>query len=202
MPIPTELVYAFDIGPQRLTPKAALGLWNAGFRKAIIGLWYVDLDLTRSNLQVALDQGFDMESYAYLHLGGNVADRMQRSISLGLSYGVHRIFMDWEDDGEGNSGIPDPAIYPVSRVKDLIWTAQNACADYPNGHYSGPWWWGPVTGDAHDWAERPWWIADYDGNPDITSFTPMAGITTLTGKQYAGTHNVAGVDIDASRFLG
>jgi hypothetical protein len=201
-PPPAEpaLVTAFDIGPQRLTVASAQGLRAQGFTKAIIGMWYANLALTRSNIEIAQGEGFDVETYAYLHLGGDVPGRMRQSIDVGLPYGIARCYQDWEDDGNGESGIPNRAIYPPSRVEQLIFACDDACQGYPSGKYSGLWWWDPATGKSQVWADDIWWSADYDGNPDIETFISFGGITRLQAKQYRGTTNIAGIGVDVSTF--
>jgi hypothetical protein len=111
-----------------------------------------------------------------------------------------RLWPDLEDNGEGTDGVPNPAIFPPSRIVDLIGTAVEACEDYPRGLYSAKWWWVPATGDSQLWAGERWWSADYDDVPDLSVFQPFGGITQLAGKQYRGTTDLAELTVDLSVF--
>lgn len=189
-----------DFAYSELTPVAAACLLQQGFKKAVVGAVYANLDLTARNLAMARAVGFEVDIYAYLWLGGNITERVKRTIILALQYGCERIWLDLEDDGNGESGIPNPGTYPPSRVKDIIAQAIDACDDFPFGLYSGKWWWEPATGSTTLWADVPWWVAEYDGIPDLSVFTPFCGITKLHGKQYQGTHEVCGMSIDSNVF--
>jgi hypothetical protein len=161
-----------------------------------VGIRYDNLALTRSNLQVAKDAGLEVDAYAYLWLGGDVRDRVRRSIDLCQPYGIARMYLDWEDNGNGEAGVPDRAQFPPSLVRDRIGQSVAACEDFPRGLYSGAWWWKPATGDTPIWKDEPWWIAQYDGVPDLAVFTPFGGITRLAGKQYQGDTSECGVTVD------
>lgn len=194
-----DLVQTIDLSHSRLTPYAADLLRAQGFTRCIVGIRYDNLPLTRDNLAVASQAGFEVEAYAYLWWGGDVGERIRRSIDLIQPYGG-RLWPDLEDNGEGTDGIPNPSVYPPSRIVDLIGVADAACEDYPHGKYSARWWWVPATGNSQLWAGDDWWIADYDGVADLNVFRPFGGITQLTGKQYQGTTDLYGMTVDLSVF--
>lgn len=195
----SDLVQTIDLSHSRLTPEAAAALRAQGFSRCIVGIRYDNLPLTQSNLAVASQAGFEVEAYGYLWWGGDVGERIRRSIDLIQPYGG-RLWPDLEDNGEGTDGIPDPSVFPPSRIVDLIGVAVNACEDYPHGLYSAAWWWIPATGNSQLWAGERWWTADYDGVPDLSVFRPFAGITQLAGKQYQGTTSLEGMTVDLSVF--
>jgi hypothetical protein len=196
-PPPTGPTFGVDLSSARLTLEAARCLKANGWGRVTVGIRYDNLALTRSNLQVAKDAGLEVDAYAYYWLGGDVRDRTRRSLDLCLPYDITQLWPDWEDNGHGAAGVPNRAEFPPSRVCDLIAAVDDEMRNYfPPSKYSGAWWWTPATGNSTRWAGDEWWIAQYDGIPDLSVFTPFGGITRLVGKQYQGTTSECGVTVD------
>ena len=68
--------------------------------------------------------------------------------------------------------------------------------------YTGAWFWNWFQlqfGGNFDFSDVPAWLADYDGNPTLD--TPRLGrLGPVIGKQYRGSHDIAGVTVDANTF--
>lgn len=196
-PPETGLVSAIDISTSRLTAASCACLRAAGYSKIIVGLRYDNVPLTANNLAVAAGEGFDLDAYAYLYWGGNVVDRVMRSVALVSAYPVGRLWLDEEDNGHAYPGIPDQSEYPWPLIRSLILNAEEACDGFPFGHYSAAWWWPQSTNDWQELGDREWWTANYNGWADLDHWgTPFAGIQRPQIHQYEGTTDLCGLVVD------
>jgi hypothetical protein len=197
------MIPAVDLSWAQLTAASCACLRAQGYGRIVNGLRYVSqanqavADVSLENLRIAHAEGFELEAYAYLWLGGPIEDRIARSLEACAPYPVRRLWLDFEDNGHGASGIPREL--DVHQVIDCVHRAIAASSQpgaSPWGLYSARWWWAPATGDSPSWRDEPWWIAQYDGIADPTVFTPFAGITQPAMKQYQGTTQLCGLSVD------
>jgi len=197
------VIPAVDLSWAQLTAANCACLRAHGYGRIVNGLRYVSqlnqgvADVSLENLRIAQAEGFELEAYAYLWLGGPIEDRIARSLEACAPYPVRRLWLDFEDNGHGASGLPRDLT--PDQVIELVYRGI-AASDQPGappwGLYSAAWWWRPATANVEIWKDAPWWIAQYDGIADPTVFTPFAGITQPAMKQYQGTTQLCDLSVD------
>lgn len=64
------------------------------------------------------------------------------------------------------------------------------------GIYTGGWFWNSSKEYEHWFGDRPLWVAEYDGNPDISRYTKIGDWDAPAIKQWSGNARVGRLNLD------
>ena len=183
-------------------PKAVECWRSGGYQTLIVGAsWGVVATL---QLQAAAQGGMGIEAYAWVNftVGGGWQSLIDHALSAIRTQPVRRLWLDCEGnaDGSGRSDLDVPGT--IGRIRDAMEYVAAKRPDLPQGVYTGGPFWRTYTGNTHEFAEYPLWIADYrihaDPPPDPTQAPTCGGWDTPTLWQYAGSTETCGIDCDRS----
>lgn len=168
---------------------ATISCWrNQGYDHLICGTQR--REITRQQLQTAQAE-ITLDAYVYLYWSRDIAAQVREALETISGLNVGRLWLDCEDDAGGRT---------PEQVVSLIRDAVAACDNFPNGIYTGRWWWQPSTGDSQEFAGLPLWHAEYTAHPnvlpDFDGFRPYGGWTRPSMWQFQGTTNLCGVTVD------
>lgn len=90
-----------------------------------------------------------------------------------------------------------PVLSPLSRHSLL---AEASAQGLAVGIYTSESQWGPITNNSPIGSSYPLWYAHYDGNPSYSDFSPFAGWSSPSIKQFAGTTSVCGASVDQNWY--
>lgn len=167
--------------------------------------------LTRQQLTASRNSGFRLETYPFLYPDaehgtvypqnrGTLADQVRRCKNTIAGFDIKRIWLDVESPPPEYSG-PWPS--PAKSVA-MLHDAEDACAPYAAGIYTGRYAWQTITGDSQAFAHLPLLHADYGPSanpygwsnlPDPTHWTPYGGFKLDTW-QFGNTQMFCGFQVD------
>lgn len=187
---------AADISTSRLTPEAVEALISAGVECMIVGVREDDYPLTMHNLELAHLFPRRPDIYVYPCWSRPVRRRIRRAIDT-FRDGFDRLWVNFEDNGDGEPGVPYQAPETVIRLGDQAFAVCDA-EGVLSGYYGAPWWHVPSTDNYTGWSDRALWVADHDGIADLDDWIPFGGWTQLAAKQYEANVKIGGVNVDLS----
>lgn len=171
------------------TPEVAHCWRERGFSRLIAGTQRPEI--TRGQLESALEAGLQVEAYVYLYWRFDTAAEVRAAIEAVSDLPVQRLWLDCEDSAEG---------FTPEQVLSQIGAAVSAAGSIPAGIYTGRWWWRPATADSVVFASLPLWHAEYTPRanllPDFAAFEPYGGWSRPRMWQYQGTTSLCGVNVD------
>ena len=147
--------------------------------------------ITRAQLDAALAAGMTVDAYVYLYWSSSLTTQVQNALATVEGYPITRLWLDAENSAAG---------YTSAQILQKIQEALDACGETPCGIYTAKWWWDPATGYSTAFSDVPLWYARYDLVPDFADWyggiSDFGGWTDPAGKQYQGSNDVCGVNVD------
>ena len=163
-----------------VTPAEVLNAKTQGYVGAIIDLYQTS---AVQQLTAWRDAGFRLRAYIYLNFPGgdfysgkNAADQASVALALCAGFTIEKVYLDCEDpkDNLDAAGTVDF----IAGARDIVVASGFAC-----GIYTASGWWRQFTGDTHDFAGLPLWLATDNDVPDLAFADPFGGWTELDGNQ-------------------
>ena len=139
--------------------------------------------------------------YGLIYFGspwGEVRDTTW-AIALAKEFGVDRVWLDCETDGNAN-GFTD-AVAPTTAERRYAIQRSVALVEQAGlkaGIYSGAWWWPSNTGNTTEFARLPLWHAAYPTDGREIRTVSYGGWTDVAIHQYTSSLNVCGRNRDAN----
>lgn len=161
-----------------ITSAKVESLWQAGARRAIVGV--SDVELARQQLTLTAERGMEIQAYSYMYWGANNEERLDRVRRAAQGLPLAFVWPDFEDK---NAPLDDPAGV-ISWMRGCMALAERL--GLPVGVYTAAWWWRSWARNTAAFAHYPLWVAQYDEWPVLT-MTPFGGWTECAMKQYKGT---------------
>lgn len=143
------------------------------------------------------------------------ARRADAASASGVNYGM--IWFDieqnpssgcgWSSDKSANCstarvahrGAAPRSLRRAEYMNDLVSAASGAGGSW--GVYTSPWEWEVVMGsDCTAGSSLPLWYAHYDGEVSFSDFSKIGGWTSPSIKQYSGTGNLCGKEVDLDYY--
>lgn len=180
-----------------LNASQAQRLVELGYTTAIVQVVNEDIHLHRQQIPILQAAGIDVQGYVYMWFDGDFESRVAYACRELQNYNITKLWLDCEDQAYANGENPQHVIRAIRRSS---WVA--TIAGVTSGIYTGKWWWEVATGDTKEFSDLPLWAAVYGGNPDITSFVPFGGWTSLAIKQHTPDTTIAlipNVDLNTVR---
>lgn len=144
-------------------------------------------DIARQQIPVLRAGGVTVPGvYSYLYLGYDVAAETAKGIALAQEFGVRRVWLDVERNGE-RAGVT--VAERIAQVRACV--AQVEAAGLATGIYTGPAFWREAMGDTTEFARLPLWMADYRWSGKWFREASFGGWATAAIHQYTttGTRN-------------
>ncbi|KAL9646766.1 hypothetical protein ABK040_001188 [Willaertia magna] len=86
----------------------------------------------------------------------------------------------------------------INFLRTMVQTIRNL--GYTPQIYSSASQWNPIMCGSTEFSNMQLWYAHYDGNPSFSDFTPFGGWSHPNIKQYQGTTNICGTQIDQNFY--
>lgn len=148
--------------------------------------------VTRSQLQAALEAGMKLEAYVWLGWQGDTADQVRRALETVEGFPVRRLWLDVEE--------PDGGL-TAELILNAIQRALDACGTMLAGIYTSRSKWQILAGNSPRFGDLPLWAAFYTDDDDIDNWGgPFGGWDRCQMRQHAGDAELAGVHVDLNRY--
>lgn len=174
--------------------------WKAAGVKLLICGTQRDL-ISQQQLNTAAAEDLSTEAYVYLFWAYDTAHRVRLALNVVRGHPVKRLWIDCEDTVQ----VFGEAEFRIAYLEAKIQDALDACGDMPRGIYTGRWWWAPMMAGSRRFVNELLWYSHYDGEANLNDwYTGFAfgGWKHPTGKQYQGTTEFCGVNVDLNYFPG
>ncbi|MEE9598006.1 MAG: GH25 family lysozyme [Acidiferrobacterales bacterium] len=155
-------------------------------------------DITRQQLQMAIDGGMTVDAYVLLYWDFDITQQVQTAFSIIEGFPVRRLWLDAEQP-RGNWSAPQL----IQKIQEGV----NACGNMSCGIYTRKVWWRDNVDNTSAFSHLPIWYAYYDGrhgfndwySPSFWYEGPFGGWSDPTSKQYDSdwtAPDLCGVNVD------
>lgn len=172
--------------------------WKAAGVKLVICGTQRDL-IAQQQLNMAAAEGLALEAYTYLYWAGDTAYRVRHALDVIRGHPVRRLWIDCEDA----VSVFGEAEFRIAFLEAQIQNALDSCGDMPHGIYTGRWWWEPNMAGSRCFVNERVWYSHYDMQPNFNDWYngfAFGGWEHPAGKQYAGSVQLCGVNVDLNYF--
>lgn len=183
-----ESVFAVDVSHWSGTITASeVACWKANGVEHVVPGTQVE-NITRQQLQAALDGGMSVDAYVVLYWDGDIDAQVRAALEMVRGFPIRRLWLDVEVYPAGRS---------VAQLESLVQEGLDACGGMDCGIYTAQWWWDAYMRGSTRFSHVPLWYAFYDNVPRLGtwSYQAFGGWPEPSGKQYT-TGSLCGVTID------
>lgn len=180
----SERSYWLDLSNHQgaATPQQVANARARGFSGVIVNLYGPH---ALQQLATYRSAGFRTGAYIYLNFPGGtywtgipLREQVRAFLAKVAGFDLERVWLDCEDEGNTLSPADTVAALRECRAEVLAWGRRV-------GWYTARFWWAPQTGDAHDFAGDPLWLATNDQVADLAFPEPFGGWDEVAIEQYS-----------------
>ena len=113
---------------------------------------------------------------------------------------TNMIWMDIEGSEYWSSSCSDNQNWLAEAISTIEGMYKGCGLSSCVGIYASESQWSPIMCNTSQFSNHALWYAHYDNNPSFSDFTPFGGWSEPNCKQYAGTTNICGTQIDKDYY--